>query len=244
MSCTPLPNPFVARLRLLSTLTEAELGALDAACTDVRRFKADHDLVRKGSRPECLHVVLDGWACRRKVAADGGRQISALLLPGDICDLDALHVRRLDYNVSTLTPCTIAVIEREAALDLVERHPAVGRALMWLAFVENATLTEWNFGLGRRSAREHLAHLFCELLVRLTVVGRAEADGYTMPLTQDALADVLGLTSGHVSRMLQSLRTDELVELEAQRLTVRDWGGLKAAGDFRGGYLHLQGMRS
>lgn len=237
-----MPNPLLARLRLLSTLSEVELAALEAACSDVRQVGARLDLVREGDRPERLHVVLDGWACRQKVAADGRRHIPALLLPGDIGDIDSLHVRRLDYSVTTLTPCTLAVIDRAAALELIERHPSIGQALMWLTFVENATLAEWNFGLGRRTAKEHLAHLFCELLIRLSAVGRAEANGYPMPLSQGELADVLGLTSVHVNRVLQPLRGEGLIELQAQRLTVRDWDGLKKAGGFDAAYLHPHGM--
>jgi CRP-like cAMP-binding protein len=96
---------------------------------------------------------------------------------------------------------------------------------------------------GRRSARAHLAHLLCELNARLSVVGHARDGEFALPVTQEGIADALGLTSVHVNRTLQGLRATRAVVLEAHRVKIRDPEMLADYGDFRPNYLHLDGMR-
>lgn len=237
MTVEPSKNPLVARLRLLTGLSDTELKAVEDACSNVSRLPADTNVIREGDPADRVHVLLDGWAYRYRDLADGRRQIVALLLPGDVCDLDALYARRLPYGVSTVTRCRVAALTHPTLLELTSAQVGISRALTWLAIAENMVLTEWNVCLGRRSAREHLAHLLCELLVRLSIVGRAEPNGYDIPLSQEKLAEVLGLTSVHVNRTLQGLRASQLIKLESQRLTILDWPALKAAADFRSAYL-------
>ncbi|CAO4163161.1 hypothetical protein CLBKND_00091 [Methylorubrum aminovorans] len=105
--------------------------------------------------------------------------------------------------------------------------------------VDEAILREWLMNVGRRSAVERLAHLFCELLLRLKVVGLAEGTGYKFPLTQVDLADTTGITSVHVNRSLRELRQSGLIELEGGRLKILDYAGLRALAEFRANYLHL-----
>lgn len=163
-------NPFLTRLRLLTRLNEDELAAL-AQLFDARRpVRARANLIAEGERPERLHVLLDGWACRYKLLADGRRQIAALLVPGDLCDLDSLHLRQSDFAVAAITSCTVASASAADVRELATRQPAIADALGRLGAIENAMLAEHNTCLGRRSAREHVAHLLCELLVRLSAV--------------------------------------------------------------------------
>lgn len=237
------PNLASTRLWLSSELTAQERAVLERALSGVRTLEAGHTVVREGDRADSLHLLLDGWACRYKLASDGARQIPALLTPGDFCDLDALLFERLDYGITTLTSCTIAVLPREDVRRITAEHPGIAAALWWLMAVENSILSEWTLCLGRRSALQHLGHLLCELLVRLSAAGRVQENGYKLPLTQEQLGDVLGLTSVHVNRTLQTLRNDGLISLHQGRLTILDWPALKALSDFRPGYLHPEGMR-
>ena len=231
------------RLWLSSELTPQERQVFEDALSDVRRLDPSHTVVREGERADSLHLLLDGWACRYKLTKDGARQIPALLTPGDFCDLDALLFDRLDYGVTSLTPCTVAVLPRDEARRISAQHPGIAAAMWWLMAVENSILSEWTLCLGRRSALQHLAHLLCELLVRLAAAGRVEDNSYLLPLTQEQLADVLGLTAVHVNRTLQTLRNDGLISLEQGRLTILDWPAIKTLSDFRSGYLHPEGMR-
>ena len=235
-------DPFLIRLRLLTKLGDTELAAFAGIYGDKRYVRAKAELVAQGEHPRHLHVLLDGWAHRYRLLADGRRQITQVLVPGDICDLDVLHVRTSDFAVATLTACTVVAFDKLAVNELALRHPRINKALGWLGAVENAMLAERNACLGRRSAREHLAHLLCELLVRLTVTGQARGVGYTLPMTQKEIGDALGLTSVHVNRVLQSLRTEGLIEQRGRDLAIGKWSALRQAAAFRPDYLHLEGI--
>ncbi|WP_170841897.1 Crp/Fnr family transcriptional regulator [Sphingomonas gellani] len=237
-----IPDAFLTRLKQMAGLGDADLDILHGLYEDERSVRARVELIAQGTRTQRLHVLIDGWACRYRLLADGRRQITELLLPGDICDLDALYVRNSDFAVMTLMPCTVVTLDRTALRTASQRSAGIADALGWLGAVENAMLAERNACLGRRSAREHLAHLFCELLVRLTVVGRTRGGGFHMPLTQEEMADVLGLTSVHINRVLQGLKTDGLVEQRGHDFVLPDWNALRQEAGFRADYLHLEGI--
>ena len=239
----PMTNPLFARLRLLTSLSEGDLDILREACTATQHYPARADLVPEGGGTDRLHVVLDGWACRYRTLDDGRRQFPALLVPGDLCDLDGFLLRRVHYGVAALTPCTVATLAHARLRAIMDESPAIRDVFWWLTFVENSVSVEWTTGLGRRSATERLAHLLCELLVRLGAVELTEDNGYALPLTQEELADALGITTVHVNRTLQELRALGLISLEGRRLAVHDWDGLKGLSGFSPDYLHVEGLR-
>ena len=225
---------------LSADLDAADRVALARTCGDIRTINAGTDLVRQDGSTHGLHILLDGWAARYKIMEDGSRFIPALAVPGDICDIDALRFDQLDYGVTMLSAGTVTVLPRERADALFVSHPAIANAFWSLALAENSIMTEWAASMGRRSASQRVAHLLCELLVRLTVVGKADAHCYDLPLTQEHIADTLGLTSVHVNRTLHSLRSMDLVTVQSRRVTIQDWAGLSALCGFRPDYLHLE----
>ena len=235
-------HPFLTRLHRSALVGEAELNALGSLFTVPRPVATGTDLSDGRDRAARLHVLLSGWACRYKTLADGGRQITALLLPGDVCNLDRLYIDDADYTVGMLSDCMVASLDCSAVRGLAARHPGVAWGLGWLGAVENAALTEHTACLGRRSARERLAHLLCELFQRLEVTGFTRENGYALPLTQTELSDVLGLTPVHVNRVLQGLRGEGLITLKGGRLTVLDWPLLCAVAEFNPNYLRLGKM--
>lgn len=201
------------------------------------------DIVREGAGTDAIHFILDGWCCRYRLLRDGRRQLPTLLLPGDICDLDALFLRRVHFGVAALTPCVIASIPREVLRALIDDDPEIRDLFWWLQAVENSTATEWAVALGRRSTEERLAHLICELLVRLTVVGQAQDLGFAFPLTQQELGDALGTSTVHINRTLQLLRGRDLIRQTGRQMTIRDWNGLKSLANFNPDYLHTDGTQ-
>lgn len=104
--------------------------------------------------------------------------------------------------------------------------------------VDEATLRAWIVNLGRRDALERLAHLFCELHARLELVGMVDGGRFDLPMTQEVIADALGLTTVHVNRTLQRLRSDGYIELSSGRLTILDVLGLQRIGGFDPNYLN------
>lgn len=241
----PIANAFVTRLRQSPGFGASDLAAISALPVDIRNVDANGTVVPDGSRGDRIHVVLDGWAARFKILENGSRQIPALLLPGDMCDIDALHLERNDCGTMAVMRCTLAVFGRDQLMTLFDKHRGVRDAIYRIMAIDNAIATQWTVCLGRRSARERLAHLLCELHARLDAVGAANdgANGrsFAMPLTQEEIADVLGLTAVHVNRTLQGLRSDGLILLKDHRLTIPDEGALRRVAGFDGGYLHLQG---
>ena len=204
--------------------------------------KAGTALIRQDEPCSTLHLLLDGWAARSHHMEDGNRFIPALITPGEVCNLDALKFERLNYEVTMLTTGTVAALPRQRVLDLHASHSRIASAFWSLALIENAVLTEWAASIGRRAGQERLAHLFCELLVRLTLVGKADGLSFDLPLTQQQIADTIGLTAVHVNRILHTLRSTKLVAVQGRRVTILDWATLSAMCGFQSGYLHLESI--
>lgn len=239
-SATNVATLKATRLWLSAGLEPADRDALVRECGDVRAVRAGTPLLREGAKTDVLHVLLDGWAARYTVMADGSRFISALALPGDVCDLDALRFDQLNYGVTMLSAGTVIVLPRKRVDELLTSHPAIARALWSLALAENTILTTWTASIARRSAQGRLAHLLCELLLRLQVVGKATGNSYDFPMTQEHLADALGLTPVHINRTLQSLRSTGAITLQNRRVTICNWEALRGLCNFNPRYLHLE----
>jgi CRP-like cAMP-binding protein len=219
-------------------LTDEDRVVLRDLSSRMKRIPSNHDISSEGDRPENVHLVMEGFACRYKILADGRRQIMAFLVPGDFCDLHVFILKAMDHTIATLSPCTVVKIPRAQILALTER-PAIARAFWWAALVDEATLREWLVNIGARPAEQRVAHLLCELLLRLEAVGLTNGDTYELPITQAELADTTGLTSVHVNRVLQRLRRDGLITLKSKNLMIMDVERLKAFSGFNPNYLHL-----
>lgn len=204
----------------------------------MKSLGANCELVREGEGTDSIFVVTGGWACRYATTREGGRQLPALLLPGDIANLDSLLFDRIDYGVRTLTRTTVVPLPRDRVLALTADHPGIARTFTWLGLVENAILSRWALSIGRRSAFEGLAHLLCELSVR-TFAEQGNESSFLFPLTQEQIADVLGLTAVHVNRMMQQLRGDRLVTIQNRIMRIPDVARLRSVADFNPRYLHL-----
>lgn len=231
-------GPFIRKLEHGADLTEADYARLSSIAR-AREVGAGHTIIEQGERPDDVRLVLSGFAYRYKVLRDGKRQIVALLVPGDFCDLHVAILGAMDHGIAAMSRCTIADLSRATVLDLTEAYPRIGRALWWATLVDEAVLREWLVNIGRREAAPRMAHLFCEILLRLQAVGLADRNSYPFPLRQIDLADALGLTSVHVNRTLQSLRQAGLIVLEKRRLTIPDVQKLKTFCEFDPAYLHL-----
>jgi CRP-like cAMP-binding protein len=236
---TAHPRRLLAKLESLFALAEAERRAIVDLPLQVTHLRADQDIVREGDRPTRSCTLLEGFAAMFKVTAEGKRQITAFHIPGDIPDLQSLHLEVLDTSLGTLTPCTVGFIQHEALHALCDRHPRIAKALWRETLVDAAIFREWTVNVGRREAYARIAHILCELMVRLQVVGLTQDHTAQIPITQNEFADATGLSNVHVNRVLQALRSDGLIVLRGNTFQVVDWDKLKQAGDFDPTYLHL-----
>lgn len=234
-----MSNALIRKFEHAGGLDEADHAALRAVSVPARQVEAHQDLSREGDRPETVHLVMEGLAYRYKILPGGKRQIVALLVPGDFCNLHVAILARRDHSTATLVPSRIVEIPRGTIKDLTARLPNLAHAFWWAALVQESILREWLTGLGQRDADHRVAHLFCELLVRLQTVGHATASGYDLPMTQVELADLFGFTPVHANRVLQQLRGRGLIVLKGRRLEIPDLQKLRAFCGFDPGYLHL-----
>ena len=235
-----LPNPLVRKLESFTTLSDADQALLERISAETRMVMPHTDLVREGDKPDGVFLVMEGMACRHKhQVGSTARQITAYLLPGDLCDLDVALLNRMDHTITTLSACRVARIVPETIANILQHHPQIARALRMSTLVDEATLREWLVNVGCRSAIERIAHLFCELLVRLQAVGLVSENNYALPLTQADLADTTGLSTVHVNRSLQELRRQGLIELKNRHLKILNLPRLRAVGEFKADYLHL-----
>jgi len=228
------------KLRVRDVVGAEEEEVLRASVSEIREHPAGRTIVRSGTTMSASTLLVDGLVCRYKNLADGQRQIMELHVAGDFVDLHGFLLKRLDHNVGTLTPVRIALVPHDALRGITETHPHLGRMLWFSTLLDAAIHREKILSIGRRSAVARIAHIFCELLVRLRLVGLADETGYALPLTQADLADVTGLTSVHVNRMLKKLRDEKVLTFRGGRVEINDWERLQRIAEFDPTYLHLE----
>lgn len=230
--------PFLAKLERHTDLGTADRQAILALPYSPRRLDQGSVLFREGERATHCCIVLSGIACRHKILDNGARQILSVHIKGDAVDLQNALLAQTDYNLQALTRAEVAVVPAGTVKALISASPGAARAL-WIETLLDASIQrEWTLNVGRRDSRSRVAHLLCELGVRLEAAELGERQRFDLPLTQEQLADVTGLTAVHVNRVLQNLRGAGLISREKSPLRVDNWNRLADAGDFRSTYLH------
>ncbi|WP_141703397.1 Crp/Fnr family transcriptional regulator [Methylobrevis pamukkalensis] len=239
-----MDNPLIRKLEFGARLETADRARLEEICRRARRVEARTDLIEQGEPPSMVRLVLEGMAYRYKLLPNGRRSIVGFLLPGDFCDLHVAILGRMDHAIATAVTSTVVEIDRDTIEDITRTEPRITRAFWWATLVDEATLREWLASMGHRPADKQMAHLFCELLIRLQAVGRASVDSFRLPVTQDELADTLGISVVHANRVLQQLREDGLVTMRNRTVKIHDVGRLYAFAEFDPTYLHLAPPRN
>ena len=225
-------------------LSHSHLGPDDQAAIlalpyNLRSIDANCYLVREGDPTEYCCVIVSGFSYRHKITGEGQRQILAIHMAGDAVDLQNIFLDISDHNVQALTRSEIAFIPARAVRELVEARPNVARAMWTETLIDGSIFREWVVNVGRRPAIGRIAHLLCELGLRMEAAGLADAGSYHLPLTQEQIGDAAGLTSVHVNRVLQELGRLGLIERSKRSVTIPDWEQLRRIGDFNARYLHL-----
>jgi CRP-like cAMP-binding protein len=237
----PEHKALVKKLRSIAPLSDEETRHLLELPLHVRQLRPGTDIATEGDRPHVSCLVTEGFLCRFKFTAEGRRQIFSFHIPGDIPDLQSLALELMDHSVGALTPAKVAFIPHESLRQLMSACPRIAQVLWRDTLIDAAVFREWMLGIGRRTSVTRIAHLLCELFVRLRAVDLAGDDECDMPVTQAELGDALGLSTVHVNRSLQELRRRRLIRLNAGILTILDWPGLEELGEFDPTYLHLKG---
>lgn len=205
----------------------------------IQHFDAQEDIAKQGEEPQYVNFILKGWACRYKHLEDGRRQIISLFVPGDMCDPVVFLLPTMSHALGTITPATVARFSREDMETLMAYHPALAKAFWYDMLISTEIQREVTVSLGCRTALQRMAHLFCEMPLRLKAVGLCNGTQCDWPLTQTDISDALGLSTVHVNRTLQELRATGYIELKNKKLTIEDEQGLRDLALFDPIYLHL-----
>jgi len=230
----------IRKLESAATLSDAERQAILSLPMRIHNFDARKNIVFEDDQLTHCCLILDGWACRYKMLSEGRRQILSFHIPGDIPDLQSLHIPTIDHSIATLTKAVVAIIPHESLRELMARHPGLAAAFWRDTLLDAAILREWLISMGQRLAFEHVARLFCELYLRLRSVGLAGDHRCPMPITQADIADALGLTSVHINRVLQEMRGRTLITLRGRILVIEAWDELLRISEFDPTYLQLK----
>jgi CRP-like cAMP-binding protein len=236
----PMLNPWTLKMEQFTAFSDMEKRRLDDLVSERREHHATgQDIIPDGAHSDDCHVVLSGLACRYKLLPDGGRQIMAFLIPGDLCDAEIFILKIMDHGVAAVSDTTTALVSATQMKALLRETSSLGEALWWGTMTDLGVLRERIVDVGRRNAYVRVAHLIYEMLVRHRMVDLAPGDTFKFPITQAELADATGMTPVHANRTLQKLRTNGLIAFSGGVMTVVDPAGLKTAARFNGDYLHL-----
>ncbi len=232
-------QPFVERLNRHSSICPEDQEALFSIEHSARAVSRGTYLVHEGDEPDACRLISCGFLYRHKLTHHGSREIVSIHLSGEIVDVQNSFLNVADHNVQALTEAEVVLIPRPAMRRLILEHPAIARALLIESLIDASILREWLLNVSRRPSRARLAHLLCEIALRLKAAGLIEGQSYRIPMIQEEIADCLGMTQIHLSRMFSSLEKDGAVERERRTISIVDWDKLASIGEFNERYLHL-----
>ena len=231
----PTDRPFVTRMLSYVTLTEPEIAEIRATFERHRAIKKGRDLILEGFETRELHIVVSGIAARYKTLANGKRQILRIVIPGDIVGMPSAFFETARYSVTAISDLVVETAALQNVLDLCYRIPRFAVGMLWYSQVELVQYADRIIDVGRRSPLERVARFLLELHGRLHSAGCAPEGGFEMPLSQEIIGDLLGLSAPHVNRMLRQLAAEHLIGIDRHRVTLQDRGGLQLLAQFEAG---------
>ncbi|HEY9218186.1 MAG TPA: Crp/Fnr family transcriptional regulator [Phenylobacterium sp.] len=227
---------FLSNFRRLHAISADDLAALAGVAEPLFVSPAESIVARCDDELAAATVLLQGVVRRTKARRDGSRQILAVHFAGDVIDLWPVAGHRYD-TIEAVTVCKGVRLPYPALRALLSERPHLIDAFGEDARLNARIADERLVSLGRRTALERLAHLFCEIACRMDAVGLGAGGRYEMPLTQAEIGDLLGLSVVHVNRTLQQLRSTGALTLRSRRLVVHDFELLRKIGEFDASYL-------
>jgi CRP-like cAMP-binding protein len=230
----------IAKLEAIGKPTPGQLAALKRLPINRVSLERGQDAVHDGQLMRHSCIVLEGMLFRHKTMIDGNRQILSFHPPGDIPDLQSLHLKRVDYSLTASCPTIIGTIEHQAVHAALREEPGLTDLLWRDTLIDSARFLTWIMLVGQASAEARMAHLFCEMYVRLDSVGDTQDRSFRFPITQGDLADALGMSIVHANRTLQNLRAESMLSFNNGRAEILDWDRLAHLAQFDPAYLHLQ----
>lgn len=231
---------FLHRIVRRSRLSSAEQSAILNLRSHASQAAAHRDILSPGKKVDHACLVVDGLVGRFDQMADGHRQITAMHIPGDLCDLHSVVAPVSAWGLEALTTTTVLHIPHRDLRALMTAYPAVALAFWRDSTADASILAKWVANIGRKDARARLAHLFCEMGVRMEQAGLATRTEYDFPVTQAQLGDAMGLTQVHVNRTIQGLRRDGVLRTSHRTIHIDDWDALASMAEFDPDFLLVE----
>lgn len=232
---------FLERLMRRSALTLEEQSAILKLDGSQHRYAAHADIVSPGEHVESACLVARGLVGRYDQRLDGQRQVTSFYIPGDMCDLHSVVAPKASWSITAVTAATVIRIPHRLLRDLCVRFPSIALAFWRDGTVDASIFAKWVGNLGRKSARERITHLLCEMGLRLEAAGLGTRASFELPVTQSQLGDATGLTPVHVNRTLQEIRSKGLLSFSQGRVEIPNWAAFTAIAEFDPAYLMLSG---
>ncbi|WP_224407348.1 Crp/Fnr family transcriptional regulator [Afifella sp. IM 167] len=181
----------------------------------LREFSEGQIVKHQGARDNQIYIIKSGWAMVYTYLPGGSRQVIEVCLPGDV-----IGTQIAGEELAVLTAFSAWVAPAEGLPQAIAGRPSIAEFFVAAAVRRRACMTAQIVRLGQRSAADRTADFLLEVDARLRLVGLTEGDSFTLPLTQNELADLLGLTPIHMSRTLHKLRASGLISLKRQRVEI------------------------
>jgi CRP-like cAMP-binding protein len=217
----------IRRFAPYSDVPATSIKFLQSARAGHRLLPPRRNIYHEERKSDEVFTLYDGWAFTYKLLPDGRRQILDFLLPGSFIGLHMLWFDAMPHSVQTLTPVSLCVFDKEKFRDLLKGKPEYDWELLKYSASCQALSDERLSDLGRRTAKERIARLVLDIHDQMAVRGLVNGGIFRFYLRQEHIADALGLTKVHVSRTLQALRHEGLLEISRRTATILDMRGLK-----------------
>jgi CRP-like cAMP-binding protein len=230
----------ITRLRCVTEISSETERLITQLPISVRNCASGEVIVEQGAKPSDCCLVLDGFVAREKTANDSDRQIIAFYVPGDIPDANTLHLPKMDHSLISVGPAVVGFIPHESLDAALLQSPELLHVLWRETLIDAAVLRQWVVNLGQRDGIARVAHVLCELTMRLGAVGLLRDDSLSIPWTQADVADATGMTAIHANRVIQDLRSRGIVQWEAKHVKIVHWERLVEVAGFSADYLHLK----
>ncbi len=217
--CTKCP---LRRLPAFREFEEKELNFVEGFKHGELSIGPGAPIVLEEANSPHLYTVLEGMAFRYKTLPDGRRQILNYAMPGDLVGLQSSVFDVMDHGVEALTDMKLCVFPRDHLWSLYSEQPSLAFDVTWIAAREERSLDAHLLTIGRRTALERIAYMIWYLYVRARGAGLVTGSRFALPLTQQHLADTLGLSLVHTNKTLKRLRGTGCISWEDRVLEIRD----------------------
>ena len=234
---------YLNKIEKRARLSPGARAAFLALPTRERHFGTYRDIIREGDRTTHSCFIKSGLVSRYKTLRSGARAIVSFHIRGDMVDLQSSLVLIADHGIRTHVPTTIIEYQHDDLLRIAADYPEVARAFWFDTLIDSSIFREWTLNVGRRTARERIAHLLLEMAYRMKSAGLIDGNQMVLPISQADLADAVGISAVHINRSLQALRAEGLIRTYGKTVVIERWEEMARMSDFTSVYMHPEGPR-